>query len=59
MVTIIAFAFLGFTGIMTLYYFFVEYLIERIMVLDGYEQKKVEQNRYSRNQIIPEDVAAE
>jgi hypothetical protein len=59
MVTIIAFGFLGFTGLLTLYYFFVEYLIERIMILEGYEQKKVEQNRYSRNQIIPEDVAAE
>lgn len=36
MVTIIAFAFLGFTGIITFYYFIFDYFMEKIMVLEGY-----------------------
>lgn len=59
MMTIIAFAFLGFTAILTIYYFVTDYLIERIWTLEGYEQKKRESNRYSRNQIIPEDAGLE
>jgi hypothetical protein len=41
MVTILAFIFLALTATITLYYFIFDYLVERVMVLEGYEQKKI------------------
>lgn len=52
LVIIVAFAFLVFTALITLYYFFKDYIVDVVFHLEGYELKK-ENKRYSRNQVIP------